>query len=303
MTKHNGEQFPYPVYFLTDKVELPKTGNYYVIAQDGVYLHKDTGLIQATVKVNKISFLNPLMATATVRLPVIPPHLAAQALLFFRRVFVVRHSEAVLLIHFSESDGYVLTCPKQDVSFAMVDYEPTERIDGYRLVGSFHSHCNFGAFHSGVDVADEVTFDGLHITIGRVDQPYPTLSTTTVVNDNRFAMDPENVISGLHKVDYTPSPAITHRRPRVIRLDGDIPVQQGNLAELLDVDFWGMVDNVMTPEKSQHYDIVLPFNQDYRNVGFPGQWMKQVHRKPLTSDRTQYFGSPQKKPTQEGKDT
>jgi len=39
---------------------------------------------------------------------------------------------------------------------------------GYRIYGTIHSHCNFNAFHSGVDQADEVKFDGLHITIGNV---------------------------------------------------------------------------------------------------------------------------------------
>lgn len=39
---------------------------------------------------------------------------------------------------------------------------------GYRIYGTIHSHCNFGAFHSGVDEADEKIFDGLHITVGNV---------------------------------------------------------------------------------------------------------------------------------------
>lgn len=39
---------------------------------------------------------------------------------------------------------------------------------GYRIYGTIHSHCNFGAFHSGTDDHDEKNFDGLHITIGNV---------------------------------------------------------------------------------------------------------------------------------------
>lgn len=39
---------------------------------------------------------------------------------------------------------------------------------GYVIYGTIHSHCNFGAFHSGVDDNDEIQFDGLHITIGNV---------------------------------------------------------------------------------------------------------------------------------------
>jgi hypothetical protein len=40
--------------------------------------------------------------------------------------------------------------------------------DGYRVMGTIHSHSNFSAFHSGVDDNDEENFDGLHITIGNV---------------------------------------------------------------------------------------------------------------------------------------
>lgn len=40
--------------------------------------------------------------------------------------------------------------------------------EGFRIYGTIHSHCNFNAYHSGVDDADEIDFDGLHITIGNV---------------------------------------------------------------------------------------------------------------------------------------
>jgi hypothetical protein len=38
--------------------------------------------------------------------------------------------------------------------------------EGYRIFGTIHSHCDFAAFHSGTDDADEVKQDGLHITVG-----------------------------------------------------------------------------------------------------------------------------------------
>lgn len=43
---------------------------------------------------------------------------------------------------------------------------------GYVLFGSIHSHADFEAFHSGVDDADEIDFDGLHITIGHVNKDF-----------------------------------------------------------------------------------------------------------------------------------
>lgn len=44
--------------------------------------------------------------------------------------------------------------------------------DGWALYGTIHSHCDFSAFHSRVDDADEKFFDGLHITIGNVDDKF-----------------------------------------------------------------------------------------------------------------------------------
>lgn len=38
--------------------------------------------------------------------------------------------------------------------------------DGYRIWGTIHSHCNFHAYHSTTDDADERDFEGLHITVG-----------------------------------------------------------------------------------------------------------------------------------------
>lgn len=40
--------------------------------------------------------------------------------------------------------------------------------EGWRIYGTIHSHCDFSAYHSGVDDNDEEQFDGLHITIGKV---------------------------------------------------------------------------------------------------------------------------------------
>ena len=40
--------------------------------------------------------------------------------------------------------------------------------EGYTIFGTIHSHCDFSAFHSGIDDADEHGFDGVHVTIGNV---------------------------------------------------------------------------------------------------------------------------------------
>ncbi len=44
--------------------------------------------------------------------------------------------------------------------------------EGWELYGTIHSHCDFKAFHSAVDIADEENFEGLHITLGHVNAKF-----------------------------------------------------------------------------------------------------------------------------------
>lgn len=275
----------FPIYILDGKTELPKDGTYYVLTQDGVYLSKDTGLIRAMVKVDKISFLQKLEAKAELRLPKIPSEIIVKPLLFFRRVFETHHSEAGILLYYSkEQNAYAIDAPEQEVSAAAVDYEVQSRYDeGFNLVGTIHSHCDFAAFHSGVDVHDEKDFDGIHITIGRVDQPYFTISCTIVVNNNRFKVDPEDLIFGIGKVDFTPKPKVSYKRPLGARQDDlydDVYEGEGWFTRALNngLDYLASGGYYQEP-KSQFYDLILPGGKDYRNYPFPKEWLDRVSKR------------------------
>lgn len=83
---------------------------------------------------------------------------------------------------------YVYPCPEPDdtpIVKAIFESKEAKKIqlrlweeydkllsDGYELIGTIHSHCDFAAFHSGVDDADEINFDGLHITVGKLTKGY-----------------------------------------------------------------------------------------------------------------------------------
>lgn len=77
--------------------------------------------------------------------------------------------------------------------------------DGYQIAGTIHSHCNFGAFHSGVDDRDELGFDGLHITIGNVRSGF-SFSCRYMIKGAEFnceltdVIDVENV-EALHDIE------------------------------------------------------------------------------------------------------
>lgn len=184
--------------------KLPKTGVYFVVGRDGLYMHKDIGLIEAMVKVEDISFLQPVETRANLDIPKIPRDIFVQTLSFFRWAQKKFHSEAIVLLHYSsKTREFLLHCPRQEVVPAGVPYYAADdRFEGFQLVCSIHSHNDFGASHSGIDINDEKHFDGLHITIGNVDDEYFTLTCSIVVNDNRFPVLPHKVIEGIFEIEF-----------------------------------------------------------------------------------------------------
>ncbi len=47
----------FPVFLYQEGVELPTEGTYFVVAGNGNWLHKDTGIVKAFIPVDKISCL------------------------------------------------------------------------------------------------------------------------------------------------------------------------------------------------------------------------------------------------------
>ena len=72
-------------------------------------------------------------------------------------------------------------------------------MEGYLRVGTIHSHCDFGAFHSGTDINDEADFDGLHVTFGHNNRDIFTISASIVVNNIRKSVEPMDFIEGVEK--------------------------------------------------------------------------------------------------------
>jgi hypothetical protein len=265
---------------LDGETELPATGTYYVVASNGMFLNKDTGLVRAMVKVEGIAILKSLKPSAELRLPMIPSTIIAQSLLFFRRVYSQHHSEAITLLYYSKEKGeFMVDAPPQETHFAGLKYEPLAKFGdlGFQLVGTIHSHCDFGAFHSGTDINDEKNFDGIHITLGRVDQPYFTNSVTIAVNNNRFKVDAEKAIVGIKKVEYQPTALSKYRRMLGVPRN-DLGVFSDDRHNWLD-RFIDGADNFFTPVcTDQFYDLILPDGKDYRNFPVSAEWLARVEK-------------------------
>lgn len=267
----------FKVYVLDDKTELPKQGTYYIVAKDGLYLRKDTGIIKATVEVESIPFLKEVKKEAVLRLPKIPEIFIAQAINFFREIFEMYGTEAIVLGYYSRTlKKYLFNAPNQTVFYSSVDYEPEGKFmqGELQLVVSIHSHGDLCAFHARGDIADEKDFDGLHITIGNINYLYFTLVSSVAVNNNRFPIKPENIISGIKKINYNPYNIRRGKKP-LEKLEKII-----QLPNLIYPDLYAYDDfrsyNSFAKTNNHFFDLIVPNENNYRNCSFPKEWLDRV---------------------------
>lgn len=109
----------------------------------------------------------------------IPANLMAQVTDFFERVYDYQDTEAmVLLTMHNETKEWRIFVPTQMVSGGGVNYviDPSHIRYPWILVGSIHSHCNFGAHESSVDTGDGADFDGFHGVIGQIKSDPPDIT-------------------------------------------------------------------------------------------------------------------------------
>lgn len=122
----------------------------------------------------------------------IPAKIMGQVVNFFERIYDRQHTEAaVLLVMHRETKEWRVFVPTQLVSGGGVNYvfEPNHIKDPWVLVGSIHSHCNFGAGHSSTDTGDAHDFDGLHCTIGQIKRDIPDIVAMIAMNTTLFHFD------------------------------------------------------------------------------------------------------------------
>lgn len=238
------------------KKELPQTGTYYVATSDGIFLNKNMDFIQSATKtqkvaglaegaslnlkrIQKILGLATLTSEARLNLEKIPAIILGKAHYFFSKIWAKHRSEAGLLILYDkETKEYDLWCPEQTVSGGSVRYKLSDAAIGidkrWRIVGTIHSHCNFSAYHSGIDVADEADMDGVHITLGHVDTKFPSIECSIVVNANRWLCNSPNEIA--NDITLAKNSSFSIKRDR----NFSINLSENDLKELekSDCDSW-----------------------------------------------------------------
>jgi hypothetical protein len=204
----------FPVYIYEDGMSLPNEGTYFVVAGNGSFLRKDTGIVSGLVSVANISSLPDLHVASNIqcRLPKIPAKYIYQVQQFFADVIVKYQAEACVLLFYNKTTGEFKVMPSpQGVSGAGVHYKflrvtTMENMEGFLRVGTIHSHNNFAAFHSGTDIDDESDFDGLHCTFGNNDREVFSITASVVMNNQRVKVDPLDVLGGLEFVPQSSHP-------------------------------------------------------------------------------------------------
>ncbi len=119
----------FPIYLNEPGFQPPEKGMYYLIAGNGIFLHKDTAIGSVLVQVNDIAGLVEAKNDFQLTLPRIPGLVIGQALTFFRKVFEDLQSEAYLHLFFSRKFGqFRLWCPRQEVSRGGVECDSCDQM-------------------------------------------------------------------------------------------------------------------------------------------------------------------------------
>ncbi|CAE7860211.1 unnamed protein product [Symbiodinium microadriaticum] len=195
----------FPVLIYEEGMELPSEGTYFLVSGNGLWMHKDTGIVRAFVPVQNISVLPDLESTSQVgmNMPKLPAKHVYKIKKFFQEVVDRYHAESATILYYNKKTGdFKVQITDQNVSHGGVAYRRvgTTHLEGYEdylRVGTIHSHCDFNAFHSGTDIGDEEDFDGLHCTFGHNDKRVFSITASIVVNGHRLQVDPSTVLDGI----------------------------------------------------------------------------------------------------------
>lgn len=172
----------FPMYLIQSAKDIEESKNdkiAYLIGCNGVFIRKQNvvfDVVQALFKPEKerykISGLEKIEGYCVYRLPNFDKKTFGRIIGFFREVYKLHSSEALLYIFYNpETKEWDLKAPAQEVNAASVEQkEEIEAHEGFKLIGSVHSHGGMSAFHSGTDHEDQGDLDGFHLTIGNIDK-------------------------------------------------------------------------------------------------------------------------------------
>jgi len=181
------------------KLSSIKESQAYVLDADGWNLYLRNNISESLNNV-KVEAMPRLKAMCSLRSEKIPYSLIKKVGAFFSEIHRLHKSEAVGYLYYAPSKGWLFWPPPQTATTAHCKYGEPAVMEGYRVAGTIHSHGSMSAFHSGTDEKDEANFDGVHITIGKVDEVRHDLALSVVCGGVRYKCAEEALISGFGDV-------------------------------------------------------------------------------------------------------
>ena len=178
---------------------VPST--HYLLAGNGLFLVHDTVLFRATTRLAQRHPLLPSGPSLQLRIPRIPKAVMEQAYGFFLEVYRRHQGEAFAhILYDPKHSAFSLAVPPQRLTYydvpgyglrlsLGVHYEAIAKPTGFIIIGDIHSHGCHHAYFSCTDDHDDLTREGLHIVLGRLDQAQPDCCLSFVTNHTRFDLD------------------------------------------------------------------------------------------------------------------
>ncbi|MBP9751830.1 MAG: Mov34/MPN/PAD-1 family protein [Candidatus Moranbacteria bacterium] len=198
----------FPAYFAGEpgfQVSGIEADYAYVLDSEGWKFFKRNGVSVALIAVDTVSGLPTLPAAIDFTAAKLPLDLVRRVTAWFRSVYVKYQSEAAGYLLYQPGTGaWDFVPPAQTAGPASVSYDKAPKREGWLVAGTIHSHASMSAFHSGTDHADEEFFDGVHITIGKLNS-VPEYSCSVMVQGKRAMVDPSELIDGMAPAEAIPA--------------------------------------------------------------------------------------------------
>jgi hypothetical protein len=127
-----------------------------------------------------------------------PYELYQKILRFFEWSQAEHKSEALVYLYYNDKEReWMAWAPPQESRGMTVkskedhpNFKQANEFKGFIKIGTAHHHCTMSAFQSGTDRDDECTGNGLHYTIGKLDERAVDYHFRAVFNGNMQNVDP-----------------------------------------------------------------------------------------------------------------
>lgn len=259
----------------------------FVTASNGVFrvVKTDVAIYKTFHKEveNKIVGLEEMEEGVELLIPKIPFRHILRALTFFRDVLDKDRTESSLLFFWNTDDkelpaapGFfvegklVAYCPVQENQYSLTDFTKDTVLPWLRselgLLLELHSHCDFSAFFSGTDNANE-NMNQFYGVWGYVNHDDPMFAFRWVSGDVKRECSPDILIDW---PTITETELVQTRYRTSIELndpDGLIDIEEGDLE---------VEDEIGPLEKYVETELV---KGPFKRVEYPAEWLSTQHKK------------------------